>query len=123
VLHISPRARANQNRAQTPALLKGLIFGVDGRALSPTHSRKNGRLYRYYVAQRVLKGDAAGDDTILRRVSAAEIEARLARAGEFDVAHPSLVRIRNDGPLAEAGEELVRVLKGAGKTLCVSDSA
>ncbi|TCI00728.1 recombinase family protein [Roseococcus sp. SYP-B2431] len=74
VLQISPRVRANQNRAQTPALLKGLIFGVDGRALSPTHARKNGRLYRYYVAQRVLKGDAAGDDSILRRVSAAEIE-------------------------------------------------
>jgi hypothetical protein len=34
------------DRAQAPALLKGLIFGVDGRALSPTHSRKNGRLYR-----------------------------------------------------------------------------
>ena len=67
--------RANQNRAQTPALLKRLIFGVDGRALSPTHARKNGRLYRYYVAQRVLKGDAARDDTIVRRVSAAEIEA------------------------------------------------
>ena len=55
----SPRVRANQSRAQTPALLKGLIFGVDGRALSPTHCRKNGRLYRYYVAQRVLKGEAA----------------------------------------------------------------
>lgn len=74
ILQVSPRVRANQNRAQTPALLKGLIFGVDGRALSPTHSRKNGRLYRYYVAQRVLKGDAAGDDSIVRRVSAAEIE-------------------------------------------------
>ncbi len=75
VLKVSPRVRANQNRAQTPALLKGLIFGIDGRALSPTHCRKNGRLYRYYVAQRVLKGDAAGDDGIVRRVSAAEIEA------------------------------------------------
>jgi DNA invertase Pin-like site-specific DNA recombinase len=76
VLQVSPRVRANQNRAQTPALLKGLIFGADGRALSPTHCRKGGRLYRYYVAQRVLKGDAAaGDDGIVRRVSAAEIEA------------------------------------------------
>jgi hypothetical protein len=53
---------------------RGVIFGVDGRALSPTHARKNGRLYRYYVAQRVLKGDAAVDDSIVRRVSAAEIE-------------------------------------------------
>ncbi|GGC63733.1 hypothetical protein GCM10011504_47440 [Siccirubricoccus deserti] len=75
VLRVSPRIRAGQNRQHAPALLRGLIFGVDGRALSPTHSRKNGRLYRYYVAQRVLKGDAAGDASIVRRVSAAEIEA------------------------------------------------
>jgi hypothetical protein len=75
VLRESPRARANRSRSQTPALLKGLIFGADGRALSPTHCRKNGRLYRDYVSQRVLKGDAAAaDDDIVRRVSAAEIE-------------------------------------------------
>jgi hypothetical protein len=55
--------------------MKGLIFGVDGTALSPTHCRKNGRLYRYYVAQRVLKGDADGDNGIVRRVSAAAVEA------------------------------------------------
>ncbi len=47
---------------------------MDGRALSPTHCRRRGRLYRYYVAQRVLKGDAAHDG-LVRRVSAAEIEA------------------------------------------------
>ncbi len=49
-LQVSPRVRANQHRNQTPALLKGLIFGADGRALSPTHTRKRGRLYRYYAA-------------------------------------------------------------------------
>jgi DNA invertase Pin-like site-specific DNA recombinase len=75
MLQISPRTRATQNRQHAPALLKGLIYGVDGRALSPTHCVKNGRLYRYYVAQRVLKGDAAGNDGLVRRVSAAEIEA------------------------------------------------
>jgi hypothetical protein len=73
-LQVSPRVRANQSRAQTPALLKGLIFGPDGRAPSTTHCLRRGRLYRYYVAQRVLKGAAAGD-SIVRRVSAAEIEA------------------------------------------------
>ena len=75
ILQVSPRTRAAQNRQHAPALLKGLIFGTDGRALSPTHCRKNGWLYRYYAAQRVLKGAAAGDDGIVRRVSAAEIEA------------------------------------------------
>ena len=74
VLQESPRVRGNRHRAQTPALLKGLIFGADGRALSPTHTRRRGRLYRYYVAQRLLKGEGA-DDNIVSRVSAGEVEA------------------------------------------------
>jgi DNA invertase Pin-like site-specific DNA recombinase len=40
VLGESPRAQAGKSRAQTPALLKGLIFGPTGRAMSPTHTRK-----------------------------------------------------------------------------------
>ncbi len=74
VLQVSPRARAAQNRQHAPALLKGLIFGIDGRALSPTHAVKNGRRYCYYVAQRVLKADTLVEDGIVRRVSAAQIE-------------------------------------------------
>jgi DNA invertase Pin-like site-specific DNA recombinase len=74
LLQTSPRARAVQNRRHQTALLKGLIFGLDGRALSPTHSRKKGRMYRYYVAQRVLKEEPTGGDDILRRISAAQIE-------------------------------------------------
>ncbi len=52
-----------------------VVYKIDRLSRSLTHARKNGRLYRYYVAQRVLKGDAAGDASIVRRVSAAEIEA------------------------------------------------
>ena len=73
ILQESPRVRGNRHRAQTPALLKGLIFGMDGRALSPTHTRRRGRLYRYYVAQRLLKAQGAGEN-VVTRVSAAEIE-------------------------------------------------
>ena len=39
LLTISPRVRANRTRCQTPSLLRGLIFGSDGRAMSPTHAR------------------------------------------------------------------------------------
>ena len=91
ILQVSPRTRAAQNRQHAPALLKGLIYGVDGRALSPTHCVKNGRLYRYYVAQRVLKGDAAGDDRILRRVSAAEIEAAVVDQVRALLRQPEIV--------------------------------
>jgi DNA invertase Pin-like site-specific DNA recombinase len=109
VLQISPNSRANRNRVQTPALLKGLIFGVDGRALSPTHTRKKGRLYRYYVAQRVLKGDATGDDTILLRVSAAEIEAAVVDQVRMLLRQPEIVvgtwlAARKEAPNLTEGE-------------------
>ncbi len=72
IIKESPRTRANHTRAQTPALLKGLIFGADGRAMTPAHTKKKGRLYRYYIAAELLKGEST--EGIVRRVPAAEIE-------------------------------------------------
>src|SRR5262245_58558424 len=40
--------------------------------MSPTHTRKGGKLYRYYVATDVLKGRAS--DCPVRRLPAGEIE-------------------------------------------------
>ncbi len=73
ILQESPRKRAARTRADTPALLKGLLFGPDGAAFSPTHTRKGGRLYRYYVSQTVLKHGAGACP--IGRVPAGEIEA------------------------------------------------
>jgi hypothetical protein len=41
----STQVRANENRSETPAMLRGLIFGPDGRALSASHTRKRGKIY------------------------------------------------------------------------------
>jgi DNA invertase Pin-like site-specific DNA recombinase len=73
LLRESPRKRAARTRAQTPSLLKGLIFGPTGRAMTPSHTRKGGKLYRYYVSTDVLKRDA--DACSVRRIPAAEIES------------------------------------------------
>jgi hypothetical protein len=73
ILQESPRKRAARTRADTPALLKGLLFGPDGAAFSPTHTRKGDRLYRYYVSQTVLKHGAGACP--VGRVPAGEIEA------------------------------------------------
>jgi hypothetical protein len=73
ILQESSRKRAARTRADTPALLKGLLFGPDGAAFSPTHTRKGGRLYRYYVSQTVLKHGAGSCP--VGRVPAGEIEA------------------------------------------------
>jgi DNA invertase Pin-like site-specific DNA recombinase len=73
ILAESPRKRAGQSRRQTPALLKGLIFAPNGLAMTPSHTRNHGRLYRYYVTMSVLK---LGPDTCpIKRLPAAEIEA------------------------------------------------
>jgi hypothetical protein len=68
-----PRDPGGALRAQTPALLKGLLFGPTGAAMSPTHTRKGNRLYRYYVSQDVLQHGR--DACPIGRVPAAEIEA------------------------------------------------
>ena len=73
ILTESPRKRAARTRADTPALLRGLLYGPDGAAFSPTHTRKGGRLYRYYVSQTILKHGAGSCP--IGRVPAGEIEA------------------------------------------------
>ena len=91
ILQVSPRTRAAQNRQHAPALLKGLIVGIDGRAMSPTHAVKNGRRYGYYVAQRVLKAGAVVDDHIVRRVSAAQIEGAVISQVRALLRQPEIV--------------------------------
>jgi site-specific DNA recombinase len=72
ILAHGPRTSGMQTRSQTPALLKGLLFAPNGLAMTPTHTRKKGKLYRYYVTTSVLK---LGPDTCsIRRLPAAEIE-------------------------------------------------
>ena len=102
ILQESPRKRAARTRADTPALLKGLLFGPDGAAFSPTHTRKSGRLYRYYVSQTVLKHGAGSCQ--IGRVPAGEIEAAVIDQLRAVFRQPEIVagtwktaRAHNDG--------------------------
>ena len=65
-------ARSNRTRAQTPALLRGLIFAPGGHAMTPSHTRKAGKLYRYYVATDAIRQGYA--ECPVRSVPAAEVE-------------------------------------------------
>lgn len=102
ILSDGSKKRGAKTRAQTPALLKGLLFGPTGCAMSPTHTRKAGRLYRYYVSQSVLK---RGPNTCpVGRLPAAEIEAAvidqlhvLIRSPEIIVATWKAARLTDAG--------------------------
>jgi site-specific DNA recombinase len=65
-------ARANGTRVQTPALLRGLIFAPSGHAMTASHTRKAGKLYRYYVATDAIRQGYS--ECAVRSVPAAEVE-------------------------------------------------
>jgi hypothetical protein len=76
ILQESPRKRAAKTRGyNTPAPLKGLLFGPDNRAFTPAYTRRGNRLYRYYVSTAVIK--RGPEACVIRRVPAAEIEAAI----------------------------------------------
>ena len=72
ILAENGKVRGAKTRCQSPALLKGLIFGPNGRAMTPSHTRRRGRLYRYYVSTEVLKQGL--EACPIRRVPGGEIE-------------------------------------------------
>jgi hypothetical protein len=64
--------RGAATRAQVTALLKGLIYGPNGRPMSPSHTRRRGRIYLYYVSREAI---ADGYDTCsVTGVPAADVE-------------------------------------------------
>jgi hypothetical protein len=59
--------------ARDVSVVEGIDSGPTGRAMTPSHIRKSGKLYRFYVSTDVLKRDA--DACSMRRIPAAEIES------------------------------------------------
>jgi site-specific DNA recombinase len=66
-------ARRDPANAAAFSLLKGLLFDDDGNRYTPSHAVKNGRRYRYYTSQAVIK-DATNPSDIPGRLPASEIE-------------------------------------------------
>ncbi|CAK0763915.1 site-specific DNA recombinase [uncultured Gammaproteobacteria bacterium] len=56
ILSENAHSRGNATRAETPAPLKGLLrCAACGSAMTPTHTRRRGRLYRYYTCTSAIK--------------------------------------------------------------------
>ncbi|MDO9053382.1 MAG: recombinase family protein [Gallionella sp.] len=74
IMATNGRIRAKTTRVtKVPFLLKGIVFGSDGYALSPWHStNRRGRSYRYYIPQRDTKEYAGASG--LPRLPAAQLE-------------------------------------------------
>jgi hypothetical protein len=68
-------------------LLSGYLFDSAGNRMTPSHSRKKGVRYRYYVSQAILQSrkDQAGQ---ISRVPAADIEAQIEQFVRLRAADP-----------------------------------
>src|SRR6201998_2123919 len=66
-------------RMNSEALLTGRIFDDRGNRMSPSHVRKRGRKYRYYLSSALFHGAAERAGSV-RRVPAADIEALVIRS-------------------------------------------
>jgi hypothetical protein len=70
-------------RTTQPSPLKGKLFDETGAPLSPSHTKKSGRRYRYYLSQEAIAGSAphrAKGRHRPWRLPAREIEDRVADA-------------------------------------------
>jgi len=68
-----------RTRTRSEALLTGRIFDDGGNRMSPTHARKAGVKYRYYLSSALLHGIAERAGSVAR-VPAAEVEAVVVKS-------------------------------------------
>ncbi|MCA3451242.1 MAG: recombinase family protein [Rhodobacter sp.] len=106
ILQTSPRLRAANARARTPALLKGLIFTETGCAMTPAFTKKGTRQYRYYVSMDVIRNRALDENPGPLRLPAPMVEDavigeihRMIRAPEITAR--TIAALRRDGVQVE----------------------
>jgi site-specific DNA recombinase len=108
------KAHHVRTRLKSEALLAGRLFDDRGNRMSPTHAKKRGIKYRYYVSSPLFQGQA-NDAGSIHRVSATEIEAHVLNAirkqfkpsthmddGELIRTHVARVEIKRDELVVQA---------------------
>jgi DNA invertase Pin-like site-specific DNA recombinase len=61
-----------RGKSTSGSLLTGVLFDAAGNRYTPTHAVKNGKRYRYYTSQAVIRGRKSG--TSMARIPAREVE-------------------------------------------------
>jgi site-specific DNA recombinase len=118
VLASNAKRRGNEARARTPAPLRGLMRCTHcSSAMTPTHTRRRGRLYRYYVC---LRASRRGHDTCpVRSIAAGEVEGLVLGQVKRLLASPEMVArtitaARREGEVGDATLEEGDVVEALG---------
>ena len=89
LISASPQARTRRPLGRTPALLKGLIFGPTGAAMTPARTRRKGRLYSYYVSIDAIRTGTCASP--IRRIPAAAIETAVVAQVKTMLQSPEII--------------------------------
>jgi site-specific DNA recombinase len=84
MLRTNSSGSSRRIRAAATSLLTGLMFDGEGRAMTPSHAKRNGKRYRYYVTRADLVGETPAwrvpaDD--LEQMLCQQLAARLSDKG------------------------------------------
>lgn len=111
-------AHRHGSNASEPSPLRGLIFDADGNRYTPSHAVKNGRRYRYYASQRVIK-DAADVSTMPGRLPAADVEGLVVRKLKSFLSSPDSIAAELGSELND--DEIHRTVQAAKRLVAVID--
>ncbi len=103
-----------KTRTKSEALLTGLIYDDRGNRMTPSHARKKGMKYRYYVSLPLLQGQPGRVGSI-HRVPATEIEKLVCEAlrRKFEIADDvdqyDLIKMHLNGVEVQAKQLVVKL--------------
>lgn len=113
----------SEPRITAASSLLGKLFDENGERLSPSHTRKRGRRYRYYISRRLVTGRKENLQGRGWRLPAGQLEKFIAQAirdyqassaGNSLVADPSIETLNHLSSMADADEtEILDLLRNA----------
>lgn len=106
------RVKREQGTDERPvSLLTGILYDEAGNRMSPSHSTKGGRRYRYYVSAPLIRGNSVTEQNV-RRLPAGEIERlTIDRLHQFFGNENEVLEAL--GEVADAGSELFTLVRAA----------
>jgi len=115
-LRTNNQAHRNGKSHSTPSLLSGKLFDSRGVRFTPTHSVKNGKRYRYYTSQSVVRN--VGTKPTITRFPAQELEQFVISQIHLLLRDPSKCTAGiKDRPSKEVATERVKQLSKEWPTL------
>jgi DNA invertase Pin-like site-specific DNA recombinase len=107
------------SRTKSEALLLGRIFDDRGHRMTPSHARKRGIKYRYYISSALLQGETEQAGTV-SRIPANEIEALIVKSvrhhlnGPKDIEDTVLIRDHVARVEVQPGQLVIELAKATG---------